>query len=310
MKILIADDDATSRLLMEKMLRTCGYDVVVAADGSEAVSILSAEDGPKLALIDWMMPKMDGPEVCRRLRFQHDRAYVYIILLTSRQSKQDIIAGLESGADDYLTKPCHVEELKARLHVGERILDLEERLVEAREEMQFKATHDALTTLWNQGAILSLLNREMCRAMRERQILSLMLCDVDYFKQINDAHGHLVGDKVLIEVARRLQSAVRPYDSVGRYGGEEFLIVLTGCDEVDTKVRAEQIRNAICSEPFICDTKVINLTISVGVLFHRVKKGNTNVEDVLGSVDAALYKAKAAGRNCVAYANPTDTMME
>jgi diguanylate cyclase (GGDEF)-like protein len=301
LKILVADDETVSRMMMKKILQTSGYEVVEAADGREAAGLLSEPGGPRMALIDWIMPAMDGPQVCRQIRTQSDHSYIYLILLTSKQSKEDIVAGLESGADDYLTKPCNPEELKARLRTGQRILDLEDKLVEAREAMRYKATHDSLTSLWNHGAILALLKRELSRMQRENSRISLLLCDIDHFKQINDTYGHIVGDKVLEELATRLQAAIRPYDAVGRYGGEEFLLILTGCDKPDLQVRAEQIRQAICSKPFTTGEIEISISISIGALPHCALEGTKKVEEILSTVDAALYRAKAAGRNCVVF---------
>jgi PleD family two-component response regulator len=204
MKILVADDDVLSRRLLEKTLERVGYEVTRVGNGREAVESLSKPDAPRLALLDWMMPELDGPGVCREIRKRRDQSYVYMILLTSRESKEDTVAGLESGSDDYLVKPFNTDELKARLRTGERILHLEDRLVEAREEMRFKATHDHLTNLWNRGVIVDLLSRELTRSKREDGCMAVVLGDVDHFKDINDAHGHLVGDQVLQEVARRL----------------------------------------------------------------------------------------------------------
>jgi two-component system cell cycle response regulator len=220
LRILVADDDAVSRRMMERILRRAGYDVVLAEDGREALERLVSPDAPRLALLDWMMPGLDGPSVCLEFRSHRERPYSYIALLTSKGAKEDLIAGLEAGADDYLTKPCHPEELKARLRTGERILRLEDTLVDAREEMRYKAHHDALTLIWNRGAILAHLNSEIHRAQRELAKVSLLLCDVDHFKRINDVHGHPVGDMVLQEIAAQLTGAIRPGDAVGRYGGE------------------------------------------------------------------------------------------
>ncbi len=202
---------------MQRTLEKFGYEVVLAEDGRAAVEILSQPDGPRLALIDWMMPKLDGLGLCREVRrTQRDGAYVYILLLTSRQDAEDVVAGLEAGADDYITKPFHPAVLRARLHTGRRILSLEETLVQAREEMRFKATHDALTSLWNRASILSMARSELRRSAREARPFSLLLCDIDHFKRVNDDHGHLVGDFVLEEVARRLTAAVRDYRRCGR----------------------------------------------------------------------------------------------
>src|SRR5713226_2039822 len=229
MKILIADDDALSRRLLEKTLERAGYVVTAVENGRQAVEQLVRQDAPRLALLDWMMPEIDGTGVCREVRRRRDHGYVYMVLLTSKESKEDIVTGLRSGADDYLTKPFNAEELKARLRTGRRILELEDHLVEAREQMRFKATHDHLTTLWNRGVIMDLLGRELTRSQRENGCTAVLLGDLDRFKSVNDTHGHLVGDQVLREVARRLLLSVRSYDFVGRYGGEEFLVVLNNC---------------------------------------------------------------------------------
>jgi diguanylate cyclase (GGDEF)-like protein len=300
-KILVAEDDAVSRRLLETMLFRAGYDVVSAADGSTAVRLLAAEDGPRLALLDWMMPGTDGPTVCREVRGKREQPYVYMVLLTSKESKDDVIAGLESGADDYLTKPYHAEELKARLRTGQRILQLEDKLVEAREEMRFKATHDALTGLWNHAMILDLLQREVSRAQREGSSVAILMCDLDHFKRINDTFGHLVGDELLRETARRLSNAVRPYDAVGRYGGEEFLVVMLGCDAARAWERAEQIRAAAGDCPAMTKVGPVSFTLSVGALASG-DWGRRPPVQLLKEVDAALYRAKAEGRNRVAYA--------
>ena len=234
MKILVADDDPVSLRIMERTLEKGGYEVVTVGNGRDAVLRLSESDGPRLALIDWMMPELDGPGVCREVRGRTRDAYVYIMLLTSKQLTEDVVTGLEAGADDYLTKPCHPSELKARLRTGMRILELEDKLVVAREEMRFKATHDSLTSLWDRGSIFALLKSELSRASRVKGPVSVMICDIDHFKQVNDVHGHLVGDEVLQQVSVRLQELVRPYDGVGRYGGEEFMVVLGGCSAADS----------------------------------------------------------------------------
>jgi two-component system, cell cycle response regulator len=305
-KILVADDDALSRRLLETTLGRANYEVTSVADGQQAVSVLSQPDAPRLALLDWMMPELDGPGVCREIRRRRDHGYIYVILLTSREAKEDIVAGLESGADDYLVKPFHVEELKARVRTGERILHLEDSLVEAREQMRFKATHDPLTSLWNRGVIMDLLNRELARSQRERSCTALILGDLDHFKSVNDNHGHLVGDQVLREVARRLLHSVRSYDFVGRYGGEEFLVVLNNCAPNSAFMRADEIRKAICTRPIQTDVGLLATTISLGLLLSS-DWGHRPADEFLREVDAALYSAKAAGRNCINVAKPADS---
>jgi two-component system, cell cycle response regulator len=307
-RILVADDDPVSLRLMEHMLQNSGYKVITVDNGREAARILSKADGPRLALIDWMMPGLDGPGVCRAVRRRHEDAYVYMLLLTSKQSSGDVVQGLEAGADDYLTKPCHPAELKARLHTGRRVLQLEDKLVEAREKMRFKATHDVLTSLWDRGAILALLRSELSRSRREHSPVSLLLCDIDHFKEVNDMYGHQTGDEVLEEVAQRLQNAVRSHDAVGRYGGEEFLIVMNGTRGDELKERAEQVRSAINCLPFPTSQGPIPISLSMGAITIEDWDKSLPIEPFLKEADDALYRAKAAGRDRVDYAETLVTL--
>ncbi len=297
MKILIADDEAMSLRLLQRTLERAGYEVTTVQNGRTAADLLCAPDGPRLAMLDWVMPEMDGPAVCREVRNRRKQPYVHLVLLTSKNSKQDIIEGLESGADDYLTKPFDPRELKARLRTGLRILELEDSLVEAREEMRFKATHDHLTLLFNRGVMLDLLARELTRTSRQSGCTTVLLGDLDRFKSVNDTYGHVVGDEVLREVARRLLSSCRSYDVVGRYGGEEFLIILNDCEATHAFFRAEEIRRAIEASPIPTTRGPLPVTMSIGVFASR-DGGHLPPEDVLREADAALYTAKAAGRNC------------
>ncbi|MGB9466889.1 MAG: diguanylate cyclase [Candidatus Acidiferrum sp.] len=306
MKILIADDEALSRRLLEKTLERAGYEVIAVENGKQALEALGKQDGPRLALLDWMMPELDGPGVCRAVRKRSDQTYVYMVLLTSKGSKEETVHGLESGADDYLTKPFNAEELRARLRVGERILLLEDRLVEARENMRFRATHDPLTSLLNRGAILELLGRELHRSYREQKSTAILLGDVDNFKRVNDTLGHVVGDEVLMEIANRLLGAVRSYDFVGRYGGEEFLVVLNSCDPTSAPGRAEEIRKSISNRVLQTAKCQLSLTMSFGVLLSA-DWGSRPMEELLHEVDTALYEAKAAGRNCLRIARPAES---
>jgi two-component system cell cycle response regulator len=206
MKSLIADDDPISRRLLEKTLQVAGYDVVAVPNGLAAAAQLCKQDGPRLALLDWKMPELDGPGVCREVRKKRDLGYVYMILLTSKGLKTDIVTGLGSGADDYLTKPFDSGELKARLRIGQRILHLEGRLVEARENMRFKATHDALTSLFNRGVIMELLGREISRPRRERVPTAILLCDVDHFKNEQSKNSYMKWARLFMQP--RLQDRI------------------------------------------------------------------------------------------------------
>jgi two-component system, cell cycle response regulator len=304
LKILIADDETLSRRLLEKTLERAGYEVVAVENGKLALDQLCKLDGPRLALLDWVMPELDGPGVCRAVRMCSEQTYVYMVLLTSKGSKEETVLGLESGADDYLTKPFNAEELRARLRVGERILLLEDRLVEARENMRFRATHDPLTSLLNRGAVMDLLARELHRSHREQKTTAILLGDVDHFKRVNDTMGHVVGDEVLTEIANRLIGAVRSYDIVGRYGGEEFLVVLNSCDPSFAPSRAEAIRSSISNRAILTAKGPLALTMSFGVLLSG-EWGKRSVEELLHEVDTALYEAKAAGRDCLRIAKPS-----
>jgi two-component system cell cycle response regulator len=295
-RILIAEDDPVSRRMLEAFLVKWGYHVVAAADGLDALRILQSENAPPLAVLDWMMPGMEGPQVCQRVREHPDRPYVYILLLTARSQKGDLLRGLESGADDYLTKPFDAQELRARLHVGQRILDLQDSLIAAREELRFRATHDALTGIANRGVALDAINRERARQVREGGSFGIILIDLDHFKQINDTYGHLCGDAVLKEAVRRVTHCVRPYDTVGRYGGEEFLIVAPSSDGSGILVLAERIRKELQSVPFTTDEGQLSVTASCGAAVSNGEKPMDS-HDLLRLADEALYRAKEQGRN-------------
>lgn len=296
MRVLIAEDSGPSRLVLEKTLLRWGYDVVSCRDGEQAWEELGKRDAPQLAILDWMMPGYSGPEICKMVRERAREPYTYILLLTSRSEREDLIEGLESGADDYITKPFDQNELNVRLRTGLRILDLQAELVQAREALREQAMRDALTGLWNRRSILEYLEKERARARRERAPVALILLDLDHFKMVNDQYGHLVGDEVLREAARRLSGSVRPYDGVGRYGGEEFLVVLPGCDSVCLGGRAEGVRQAFSDLPFTVQGKTLHVTASLGGTVY-FPDDSISTSDLIRTADDALYGAKSAGRN-------------
>ncbi|MCC6538769.1 MAG: diguanylate cyclase [Bryobacterales bacterium] len=297
--ILVADDSLVSRRLLEAVLRKWGFDVVLVSSGTEAWEVLQREDAPKLAILDWMMPGLSGPEVCSLVRENRSSAaYTYIILLTSRNEKEDLIAGMEAGADDYLVKPFDNNELKVRLGPGRRIVELQSQLLAAQEALRVQATRDSLTGLWNRPAISEILVRELSRSVRENIPLGLILGDLDHFKQVNDTRGHPVGDLVLHEVAQRMANSIRAYDAAGRYGGEEFLLILPGCDEESTLQTAERIRTQLTNFPVeTSEGAPVSITASFGAT--ALPRGvDTTPEVLIKLADTALYRAKQAGRNC------------
>ena len=300
MKILIADDSIVSRHLLEATLRKWGYEVTVACDGVEALEILQQDQAPALAILDWMMPGMTGLEVCRRLRQRSREPYTYILLLTSKSQKEDLIEGMDAGADDYLTKPFDQHELQVRLRAGTRLVDLQAELLAAREELREQATKDSLTHLWNRSSILDLLARELSRSAREKGPVGVVMVDLDHFKLVNDTYGHLVGDAVLCEAARRMQNAMRPYDSIGRYGGEEFLILLPGCDEQTAFSQAERLRKQLAQPSMSLNETSICVTASFGATSALPGQQWTQ-EGLIRKADEGLYLAKKLGRNRVEF---------
>ncbi len=303
MRILIADDDSVSRKILEVRLRKWGYDVLVASDGEQAWNALQGSDAPDLAILDWEMPGLDGVELCRRLRqagreLEGVQPYVYVLLLTSRNRAEDVVAGMDAGADDCVAKPFDDNELKVRLRAGRRILDLVADLVRAREMLADKATHDSLTGLWNRGAIVETLEREMTRADREATPLAILLGDLDWFKRVNDSFGHLAGDAVLRETARRMLAVKRPYDAVGRYGGEEFLFVAPGCGLEAARRVGERVRAAIADPAMDTADGPIAVTMSLGLATYVPGSRATSLA-LLRTADEGLYRAKDGGRDRV-----------
>jgi two-component system, cell cycle response regulator len=294
--VLVAEDDPVFRHLLERQLSAWGYRVITVNDGQEAWDALQKPDSPDLLILDWMMPSLDGVELCRRIRQERNHRYEYILLLTGKDEKQDVIDGLNSGADDYLTKPFDIRELRARLRAGKRILALQRELIQAREALRFEATHDALTGLWSRGATLQLLAVELQRCSRNHASTGILMVDLDHFKKVNDTYGHLTGDDVLKEAACRISQAVRSYDFVGRYGGEEFLAILTNCTLEDLRMVAERIRAAVADLPIRSNTGGVEATVSIGAV---VSTNGAHDLEFLAAADAALYEAKRSGRNRV-----------
>jgi two-component system chemotaxis response regulator CheY len=297
MKVLIVEDEPISKHLLEVFLHKWGYDVVVCRDGGEAWKLLQMDKTVNLIISDWMMPVMTGLELCRKIRETERSNYIYFIILTSKKEKEDVIAGLEAGADDFLIKPFDREELKYRVKIGERIINLEQRIIKL-------ASTDPLTGILNRRAFMERVNEEIHRATREKRPLSLIMSDIDHFKRINDTYGHQAGDRVLQRFARELTESSRAYDFVGRYGGEEFVACLPGADTKEAGSTAERIRRRVEAMKIVLPDRPdpVQITASFGTSTFR-PASEDNLDQIFKRADDALYKAKKEGRNRVCTAN-------
>lgn len=293
MKVLIADDDALSRKILEDALSKWGYEILMAHNGNEAWDILEKSDRPNLAVLDWIMPGMDGVEICRRLRKLSLPNYVYVILLTARNKLEDVIKGLESGADDYIIKPFNHEELKSRLQIGQRIIELEHRILRL-------ASTDYLTGLLNRRAFLERLERELNRCQREASPMGIIIMDIDHFKKVNDNYGHQAGDLVLQELSTTLVTLCRVYDFIGRYGGEEFIVCLPGADKWNTYQIAERARSIVENKNIFLPGKGSSVSVTASFGITSLEPGQRKSADrLINEADEALYRAKDQGRNQV-----------
>jgi diguanylate cyclase (GGDEF)-like protein len=292
MKVLVADDEPVNRRLLEILLNKWGYEVSVAADGHEAWQHLQSSTCPRIAILDWMMPGMDGVEVCRKIREDKSRPPVYVLLLTAKQATEDANGRFESVADDYLPKPYAAHELRARLRAAKRILELEDQLQEANDAIHVETTRDTLTGLWNRSSIIEILHREIHRAGRHGSSLTVVMVDIDHLRQINHQHGHLAGDAVMREAARRMRNSVRVYDSLGRYSGGQFVIVSPDCDRSGALSQAQRIQSKICQEEFKTFKGDFLVTISMGI---AVGCNDHQAQELISAADAALTAAKKAG---------------
>ncbi|TET84029.1 MAG: diguanylate cyclase [Desulfobacteraceae bacterium] len=297
--ILIAEDDPVSRKLLEKVLIKAGNKVVSVENGQKALELFNDKFFP-IVLTDWMMPEMDGLELCRAIRKNTYPGYVFIILLTAKDSKDDIIRGLGAGADDYLTKPFSHAELVARLNTGKRVLELERSLKDANEEIRILSITDPLTGTYNRGYLTERLPQEIKRARRYSRALSIILCDIDHFKKVNDTYGHLVGDRVLKDFAQCIRHSIRQdVDWTARYGGEEFLIVLPETDVNGASVMAERLKSELSQRVTETQGKKISITASFGVAGFGPDTPDEMIspEAMISKADKYLYQAKREGRN-------------
>lgn len=294
MKVLIADGDPSVLRQGESLLPRWGYEVVGARTGPEALDLLRADSPPRIALLDWQLPGGGGVEICRHVRLTPESPSVHIVLLLA-SGKENLPEALAAGADDFLRKPLDPHELKARLRTGARLLELEESVRVSQAALRVQVNRDPLTGAWNRNAILDFLNRDFARAERESASLAVVLADLDRLREINDRYGQSAGDEVLKEAVRRMQSSIRSYDAVGRYGGEEFLVVLPGSDGLTALYVAERIRESVAAAAVETIEGLIPVTLTLGVA--AVGGERSDPVELLRSADSALSRAKANGHN-------------
>lgn len=290
MDVLIVDDDAITRFALSTAVEEWGFVPVLAENADQALKILATDTTPHLLIIDWSMPGMSGPDLCKTIRKREDGQFFYILMLTGKEGNEAIIEAMEAGADDFLSKPFDHRVLKVRIAAGSRIVRLEQTLNQL-------ASRDALTQCWNRRMIDELFANSIAESTRKRSKLSLMVLDIDHFKRVNDTFGHSAGDAALKHVVNILNTNLREYDQVGRYGGEEFVILLPATDCNEAWGVAERIRSAIQFQPTILnDDLIIELTVSIGIAeFDRRRDANQSA--FFERADKALYTAKQTGRN-------------
>lgn len=303
-KVLIADDDRISCKLLASLLTKWGYRIEMAHNGDDALKELLKPDAPQLAILDWIMPGLDGIEVIKKLRAVQRESYVYILLLSSKGKKEDLLEGLDAGADDYLKKPFDAQELRARLRVGARILGLERRLASAMETPEYRATHDPLTGLYNRRSIIEALGREASRSDRAGQKLSVLIAEIDDFQELNETHGRAVCDQIIKQLAPKMSSDLRPHDSAGRFGAEQFLIVAPNCSDNHGIVVANRLRLAVARDKLAIGQLIIPVTVSVGISTQQDSAEDIHV--TIQAAQSALSEAKNKGRNRVECYAPSE----
>jgi diguanylate cyclase (GGDEF)-like protein len=303
MRALVADDDPVTTAVLARVLHRLGLEVVSANDGTSAWGVLEDGPAPELAIIDWTMPGIDGVEICRRIRRNPALAAMYVLLLTGRDSRTDLVAGLDAGADDYMIKPIDTEELRARVQVGVRVAHLQSRLAGQVSELQEARTHlerlvstDALTDLHSRRSWFELGATEFSRFQRYDRSFSVLLLDLDFFKGVNDTFGHDAGDLLLRRFSDMLRAECRHSDIIGRLGGEEFALLAPETSLVSAQTIAERILDACRRLVLTLAAGDIRCTCSIGM--SESAPADDGVERVLRRADAALYAAKRSGRNC------------
>lgn len=293
MKVLIAEDDPLGSKLLKALLLKWGYDTVAVSNGCEAWRILQQEHGPQMVILDWVLPGMDGVEICRRLRESEKGGdgYTYVVMLTCRDRGEDIVTGMGAGADEYIVKPFDQKVLQARLNTGRRIVESHATLRVANQKLLFMSCLDLLTGARSRNAILDDLDLECYRARREKKPLSVVMVDIDQFKQVNERYGRSIGDQVLRDCVRRINVCVRRTDPFGRLGGDRFLIVLPGVDSETGKIVCRRISKAIGEQEFALDDQTLPVTVSQSLAVWDMQ---ASIEALVGMTEETLQATRSA----------------
>ncbi len=305
MKILVAQAEMIARGMLESMLTRWGHQVVLAETGIQALARLKEQGGPSLAILEKHLPVLGGLEICRELRSKTETSSIYVLFVEGEGDGKEMMETLQAGADDFLSRPLDADEIMIRLRMAKRVLEIQENLKRAQEAIGYQTTHDPLTGLANRAEVIATVGREVSRMRREKFPLGLILAGIDGLKGINDTYGHAAGDAVLRETVRRIRSIVRPYDTIGRYTGEEFLVVVPGCDTKAVVAQANRLRAAVAQGGMdisewgkfapTSDGK-LQVTLSLGVVEAQI---SAEAGGLLREAEAALKRAKLAGQNRV-----------
>ena len=295
MKILIADDSPTTRFVLKKNLNKWNYDVVEASDGITAYNILQNDDPPRIAILDWNMPGMDGVSICKKIRSEPNKPFIYKILLTSRSSTEDLVFALDNGAHNFQSKPFKPIEIRSHVKVGHRLVEADDKLKEYADTMKKLATVDPLTNAFNRRYFMEHAEQEFKRSLRYQRPFSLLIIDIDHFKKINDNYGHACGDEVLKAITSLFKEELRNSDIFARIGGEEFAVILPETNAVKAVEVGQRIRIKIKNYDIPYNNINIKITISIGI--SSINDKSKSLDELLKNADDALYDVKKCGRN-------------
>lgn len=293
--VLIVDDNPNNIKVLGKIIEEMHCDVAMVMNGKDALIFLE-EDKPDLILLDVMMPEIDGYEVCKLIKKDEKHKNIPIIFITAKTDTEDVVKGFKVGAIDYITKPFNIEELCARVSTQLELKKTRDKLEETIKNLEIASMTDALTGIYNRRFVMEKLKIFHKSMERSKKVFSIAICDLDFFKQINDSYGHDCGDWILKSVCELINRNIRCQDILGRWGGEEFILIFPDTEIEKTKIACENIRQKLYDSIFNFDGNEIQITITIGV--SQIVNGRT-IEELIKDADNALYKGKSKGKNCV-----------